>query len=64
MPDDDSDDFPADIPDGLTCPVCGCRHFRVVWTRARKRGILRARECRNCQKRIQTYEKSTPTKAN
>lgn len=44
---------------GLECPACGCRHFRVVYTRPASGGrIVRRRECRHCGKRITTFEKS------
>jgi len=43
---------------GLECRRCGCRHFRVIYTRPeRGRKILRRRECHNCGKRITTCEK-------
>lgn len=43
---------------GLKCRQCGCRHFRVVYTRARRGGLLvRRRECRNCGVRLTTWEK-------
>ena len=43
--------------EGITCRQCGCRHFRVVYTRAARRGrIRRRRECRNCGHRITTIE--------
>lgn len=46
--------------EGLVCPDCGCRHFRVVSTRRALRGrILRRRECRHCGKRLTTMEKPT-----
>lgn len=42
---------------GLSCSVCGCQHFHVVYTRAMPGGkILRRRECRHCGKRITTTE--------
>lgn len=42
---------------GIACRRCGCRHFRVVYTRQVSGGrILRRRECRHCGKRISTYE--------
>lgn len=42
---------------GLICPKCGCRHFRVIYTRARWGGrILRRRQCRHCGKRVTTFE--------
>jgi len=43
---------------GLICRNCGCRHFQVIYTRrTSKNRILRRRECRNCGRRITTYEK-------
>ena len=49
---------PTEIPDGgLTCRGCGCKHFYTVETRRQPRGrIMRRRECRNCGKRMTTYE--------
>ena len=42
---------------GLACRKCGCRHFRVIYTRPTWGGrILRRRECRNCGQRIMTRE--------
>jgi len=42
---------------GLCCRYCGCRHFRVVYTRPTWRGrIMRRRECRHCGKRMTTWE--------
>ena len=42
---------------GLECPKCGCRHFTVVYTRPGWGGkIKRRRACRNCGRRITTYE--------
>jgi len=42
---------------GLECRACGCRHFRVLYTRAAWGGrILRRRGCRHCGRRITTYE--------
>jgi transcriptional regulator NrdR family protein len=44
---------------GLVCRVCGCRHFYVLYTRARRGGrIMRRRECRNCGKRVTTWERA------
>ena len=44
---------------GIECPRCGCRHFRVLYTRRACGGrLLRRRECRHCERRITTYEKS------
>ena len=43
---------------GLECRRCGCKHFRVLYTRASQGGqIKRRRECRHCGKRITTWEK-------
>lgn len=54
-------DKPANKADtrssGLACPKCGCRHLPVVYTRPRDNGILRARQCRHCGKRIITRER-------
>jgi transcriptional regulator NrdR family protein len=42
---------------GLVCRGCGCRHFRVVYTRAIIRGrVKRRRECRHCGRRLTTIE--------
>lgn len=43
---------------GLECRHCGCRHFRVIYTRAAWGGrIMRRRECRHCGKRLTTWER-------
>ena len=43
---------------GMVCRACGCRHFRVLYTRPDPRGGLRRRrECRHCGRRITTWEK-------
>ena len=43
---------------GLVCPECQCRHFFVVYVRrVKKQRVMRRRECRNCGRRITTYEK-------
>lgn len=44
---------------GLTCPGCGCRHWSVIYVRYKRDLIVRRRECRNCGRRILTYEKTT-----
>jgi hypothetical protein len=42
---------------GLECRYCGCKHFRVIYTRPAWGGrLLRRRECRNCGKRLTTWE--------
>ncbi len=44
---------------GLQCRKCGCRHFRVVYTRAAWGGkLVRRRECRRCGARITTWERA------
>ena len=44
---------------GIACPGCGCRHFRVLYTRRALGGrLLRRRECRHCGRRVTTYEQS------
>ena len=42
---------------GLECRYCGCKHFRVIYTRRGWGGkLIRRRECRYCGKRITTWE--------
>ena len=42
---------------GLECRHCGCKNFRVVYTRPTwGNRIMRRRECRYCGKRITTKE--------
>jgi len=44
---------------GLECRYCGCKHFRVVYTRPTYGGrIMRRRECRHCGKRMTTWERA------
>lgn len=44
---------------GLVCRHCGCRHFRVLYTRRAWGGrIMRRRECRYCGKRMTTWERA------
>jgi len=51
---------PGDEKRGLECRHCGCRHFRVIYTRPTWGGrIMRRRECRHCGKRMTTWEKPT-----
>ena len=43
---------------GLQCRYCGCKHFRVVYTRPYWGSrIMRRRQCRHCGKRMTTWEK-------
>jgi hypothetical protein len=44
-------------PIGMCGGACGCKHFRVIYTRrAAARRLVRRRECRHCGKRITTVE--------
>jgi hypothetical protein len=44
---------------GLVCRQCGCKHFRVIYTRPAWGGrLVRRRECRHCGKRFTTWEKT------
>ena len=48
---------PEETPKGLVCRGCGCRHFRVLYTRRAWGGrLLRRRACRHCDRRMTTYE--------
>ncbi len=51
---------PAENDDrGLECRNCGCKHFRVVYTRPyRGGGLIRRRECRHCGRRMTTWERA------
>jgi hypothetical protein len=40
---------------GLECRKCGCKHFRVIYTRPALGGrLVRRRECRHCGKPFTT----------
>lgn len=53
------DDKGAEDQKGLVCRYCGCRHFRVVYTRPAWGGrIMRRRECRHCGRRTTTWEQA------
>jgi transcriptional regulator NrdR family protein len=44
---------------GLTCLHCGGRRFRVIYTRPAIGGkVLRRRECRECRRRVTTWERA------
>lgn len=43
---------------GVSCPVCGCRDLRVIYTDKQDTGTLRRRACRHCGRRITTKEKA------
>ncbi len=42
---------------GLECRKCGCRDFRVKYTRPKAGTIMRRRACRHCGTLITTFEK-------
>ena len=49
---------PKESSRGLECRYCGCRHFRVIYTRRGWGGkLIRRRECRHCGKRMTTWER-------
>jgi len=48
-------------PGGLRCPVCGCKHFRVLETREWADQKKRRRECVNCGWRGNSYERLDAT---
>ena len=49
----------AHRPRGIECPSCGCKHLHVLITRTVPGGyIRRRRRCRNCGRKITTYEHS------
>jgi len=51
-------DCPKDDDRGLRCRHCGCRHFRVIYTRRAWGGkLVRRRECQNCRQRVTTTER-------
>jgi len=43
--------------DGLACPSCGCCHLPVLYTRKTPRRVKRVRECRNCGRRVTSFER-------
>ena len=44
---------------GLECRKCGCKHFRVIYTRpAWGNRIVRRCECRHCARRLTTWEEA------
>jgi len=50
---------PSEPPPGLCCARCGCNHFYTLRTTKKQGGqIVRERKCRNCGRRIMTYEKA------
>jgi len=53
----------TDSARGLVCRRCGCADLRVETTRYAPERIVRYRLCRNCGKRITTYEATPATLA-
>ena len=50
---------PDDDHRGLECRTCGCKHFRVIYTRPCRGGqVSRRRECRHCGRRMTTRERA------
>ena len=41
---------------GIRCPHCNCLQFEVARTVAQEGRIMRERRCRNCGRRLATYE--------
>lgn len=42
---------------GIICPQCGCRHFDTTHTEPLRDGRIRRRkECRQCGRRVVTFE--------
>ena len=47
----------ADEPaTGIECPRCGCQHLPVAYVRHVVGRTKRVRQCRNCDRRVVTYE--------
>jgi len=47
-----------EIGAGISCPACGCRDLRVLYTRAPMAGMIRRRRaCRHCGRRMTTSER-------
>ncbi len=44
-------------PVGIECRKCGCRHWFVLWKRAKPGYAWRRLECRHCGHRITTQER-------
>ncbi len=42
---------------GIECRKCGCRHWFVLWKRAKPGYAWRRLECRHCGQRITTQER-------
>ena len=48
----------AELPDGIPCAECGCRHSYVTRTVKIGEVIRRTRRCRNCGRVFYTTESS------
>lgn len=48
---------PTELPRGLVCPGCGCRHFEVVKISQGMGYVRRRRACRHCGHRVTTSER-------
>lgn len=46
----------AKAKEGLCCRHCGCSEMPVYYTRRSLGKIKRVRQCRNCLKRVMTWE--------
>ena len=46
-----------DMPRGLVCPNCACRHFVLVKISQAVGYVRRRRSCRNCGHRVTTSER-------
>jgi transcriptional regulator NrdR family protein len=54
----------GELKRGLECSRCGCTHFYTTHTEPVSGGrIRRRRECRNCGRRIVTYEMTAQSKS-
>lgn len=47
----------AELAAGLMCPACGGRDLPVWSTRRRMGRVVRVRRCRNCLRKVTTFER-------
>jgi transcriptional regulator NrdR family protein len=52
------DEREAPRAEGIPCRGCGCTHHHVVYVRRLEGRVMRRRECRNCGRRMITYEEA------
>lgn len=45
-------------PLGIPCPDCGCKDWRVYYTRPAEGKVKRMKICRNCGRKLMTIERS------